>query len=857
MKFNLTVTGAIAALVMLASCGTLFAQGTMPETLNHGIFLHTFSSETGPADPVIERIIDGKTIHASPGKAVRFENGKVEDWTTHAADSTGWFRGDYIQSGYGLFNVKSDKDQACLLESRGNDLVYVNGVPRQGNKYAYKDRYPRWEPNFNYPMIPIDLRKGNNQILFVCSRGMLEVTLQKNFRGEMLNVKHPTLPNFLVGIPVNYYAAVTVINATKRPLRGAYLRAYNDSGFDAESKVPLIQKMSLRKVGFKLIGPAPSGIGVTTVDLELMEGPGPHAKVLASAEIHVTTVQPTATHNVTFISSIDSSVQYYAIVPPRGPDNGKPKALFFSLHGADVIATNQANSYYPKKWGYIVCPTNGGPYGYDWEDWGRLDALQVLHIARTTLNINPSRVYLTGHSMGGHGTWIIGAQYPDQFGAIGPSAGWITWWSYVFKNSTPETPMGKMLRRATNEVNTYSLDHNFKQLGVYILQGSKDDNVPVTESIDMSDSLRTFDHDFIFHEEMGMGHWWSLNDEAGADCVDWPPMYDFFARHARPGEQRIKIINFTTCNPGVSARDYWLTIYSQEKQLEPSQAKIKFIPSRNRFVGTTKNVELMSFNLNITEKAEPITVDIDSTNLSKLLPPQGAKHIWLEMKFGKWQMITRPPAGDKGPVRYGTFKDAFRHGMVFVYGTHGSKEENEWAFDRARFDAEYFWYQGGGSIEILSDKEFEPAKYPGRNVILYGNERTNSAWNEVLGKSPVEVTQDRLTFGDKVIKGGNYACFMVRPRKGSSTASVGIVAGTGIKGMRLTYIVPYLQPWFSLPDVTIMNTSMFSNSSGDKERGGFFGQKNGGQIGFGKRGVKIAGFFGLNWSIKNGEFVER
>lgn len=229
-----------------------------------------------------------------------------------------------------------------------------------------------------------------------------------------------------------------------------------------------------------------------------------------------------------------------------------------------------------------------------------------------------------------------------------------------------------------------------------------------------------------------------------------------------------------------------------------------------------------------------------------------------EMGVGHWGLIRKPSPDNKNPNRYGTFKDAFRHDMEFVYGTHGTKAENEWAFDKTRSDAEYFWYQGNGSVEVVSDRDFNPTADPNRNIILYGNERTNSAWNEVLSDSPVTVSEGELTFGNRAMEGKDYACFMVRPRKGSAIASVGVVSGTGIKGMRLTYIVPYLQPWFSLPDLAIMNTSVFTDGGSGARHNGYYGHKNGGQLGFGAEGgVKIAGFFGLDWSLKNGEFVEQ
>ncbi|OYV85622.1 MAG: hypothetical protein B7Z63_05225, partial [Ignavibacteriae bacterium 37-53-5] len=358
----------------------------------------------------------------------------------------------------------------------------------------------------------------------------------------------------------------------------------------------------------------------------------------------------------------------------------------------------------------------------------------------------------------------------------------------------------------------------------------------ITESINLSDTLSKFDKDFVFHEEMGVGHWWGLGDQAGTDCVDWPPMFDYFARHARPGESRILNIDFTTASPGVSAKDYWLTIDAQERQLEPSRVIVRFIPSRNKFIGTTENVKTLSFDLKMADKTKPFVVDLDNTQLDSFSVAPDAQRLWLVKDSGRWSVATPPPADDKNPDRYGTFKDAFRNDVVFVFGTHGTREENDWAFDKARFDAEYFWYQGNGSIDVVSDRNFDPAAYPDRNVILYGNEKTNSAWNKVLGSTPVAVTEGELTFGKKVMKGQGYACLMVRPRKGSVSRSVGIVAGTGITGMRMTYAVPYLQPGFGLPDVTILDKK-------DADKGNF--------------GTRAAGFFGLDWSIDSGEFVWR
>jgi hypothetical protein len=65
-------------------------------------------------------------------------------------------------------------------------------------------------------------------------------------------------------------------------------------------------------------------------------------------------------------------------------------------------------------------------------------------------------------------------------------------------------------------------------------------------------------------------------------------------------------------------------------------------------------------------------------------------------------------------------------------------------------------------------------------------------------------------------------------------ASVGVVGATGIIGMRLTINQPYLYPGFAFPDVFVFDTDLL------KDR---------------VKGVKAAGFFGLDWSLENSEIV--
>src|SRR5262249_15891706 len=153
--------------------------------------------------------------------------------------------------------------------------------------------------------------------------------------------------------------------------------------------------LSTRKVGFRIAGIPPRDAKEVKLTLRLVG-----QRAAAPAVIALRVREPGQTVKRTFISGIDGSVQYYAVnpitrVPPKSAEE-RP-ALVLTLHGASVEAIGQADAYAAKSWAWIVAPTNRRPYGFDWEDWGRRDAMEVLGIAERTLDHDPHRVYLTGH----------------------------------------------------------------------------------------------------------------------------------------------------------------------------------------------------------------------------------------------------------------------------------------------------------------------------------------------------------------------------------------------------------------------------------------------------------------------------
>ena len=49
--------------------------------------------------------------------------------------------------------------------------------------------------------------------------------------------------------------------------------------------------------------------------------------------------------------------------------------------------------------------------------------MNVLDLVRKEYTIDPNRIYLMGHSMGGFGTWWLGQKYAGTWAAIAPMSG--------------------------------------------------------------------------------------------------------------------------------------------------------------------------------------------------------------------------------------------------------------------------------------------------------------------------------------------------------------------------------------------------------------------------------------------------
>jgi predicted peptidase len=203
-----------------------------------------------------------------------------------------------------------------------------------------------------------------------------------------------------------------------------------------------------------------------------------------------------------------------------------PAPLIVALHGlggdSNFIVRGKLIDL-AEEGGYVVV----GPMGYNVSGWygsplivfgnqqparpnltelSELDVLNVLQIARSQFNVDPDRIYLMGHSMGGAGTIFLGQKHADYFAAIAAIA-----------------PAAFMMQRDQKDL---LAPLKAAGLPVMITQGEQDPVVPVANTRTWAAAMA----------ELGMEH--EYIEMAGRDHgnIIWdgmPEIFRFFGAHTR------------------------------------------------------------------------------------------------------------------------------------------------------------------------------------------------------------------------------------------------------------------------------------------------------------------------------------
>jgi len=601
----------------------------------------------GFPDPLLPQALDGSLDVDGPGGI----------WEALPAGGDGAIPGVRGIIAYAAAVVDLAPGERLMARLDGAGDVFLNGSRQPGDVY----RTGRHR-------LPLAARPGRNVVVFRTqeSRGDPTAGLFRTEDALFFNRDDVTRPDLLQGEEAELWVGVPVLNLTDAPVYDLRAEVVGDDRFQAtEIVLPALAPTSVTQVPFRLVPAGPIPEGQPDPDPErdrrfhavrLRVG-APGLRHFYERTVELDVVDPGTTHRRTFRSPMDGSVQYYGVVPPTDPAPGDGHGLVLSLHGAGVEAIGQARAYSAKDWGYIVAPTNRRPFGFDWEAWGRLDALEVFDDARARYPIDETRTHVTGHSMGGHGTWQLGVLFPNRWGVVGPSAGWASFETY---GGTP-FPDGT-LGRARASSDTLAYTDNLRDRAVSIIHGTADRNVPIGQAELMFDALDGVADPLSFHREEGAGHWWDRDpDEPGADCVDWEPM---FAQMAQTRRDPLPLdFVFTSPSPGVSAVHSYLTLRSVETPMANVVAR-----------STREEDDLVRLVVDNGRSFDVDGVALRARGVTRIA--LGADGTPQELPDG---VLEVGPRGGKVPDAEGPFHQAFHRPFCFVYPDDGPETYRRYA----------------------------------------------------------------------------------------------------------------------------------------------------------------------------------
>ena len=220
----------------------------------------------------------------------------------------------------------------------------------------------------------------------------------------------------------------------------------------------------------------------------------------------------------------------YALFVPTGYDKTKPAPLVVLLHGLYSnpwqVIHYQGIVEEAEKRGYLVA----APYGYNEGGWygsrgpgkdfglhilpppnspgnlGELseqDVFNVLAQVRKDYSVDPGRIYLMGHSMGGGGTLYLGMKYKNLWAALAPMAPAIY--------SSPDALA------------------DIRGTPIIVVQGDKDALVKVDNTRRWIAKMKDLKMDYQYIEIPGGDHLFSVIANPGMIAR----VFDFFDAHPR------------------------------------------------------------------------------------------------------------------------------------------------------------------------------------------------------------------------------------------------------------------------------------------------------------------------------------
>ncbi len=447
-----------------------------------------------------------------------------------------------------------------------------------------------------------------------------------------------------------------------------------------------------------------------------------------------------------YIAQNDNSPQPYFVYRPDSYSRDKDFPLMVCLHGwvpsISRISPSLVPSFLPDIADEhdVILVVPHGRTNTDFQYPGELDVLRVIKEMRKFYPINENRIYLTGMSMGGAGTWQIGMHHPDLFAGIAPINGQTSWFGFWHEqfDFPPRKKLPAFLERLFAAFNPLDLAVNLQCLYSYAQQ-AKDGFVG-------AEQLRTFHqklkkHDIALNIDASpLGHYIYWQESC------WQSIFTKLLKRTRTKEPAS--FRYVTYSPRYSGA-YWADIirFSSWKK-RPARMQMQHV-GQSEFIAKTSHVAALK--LHPPKKwigtNNRITLHWNGRNYRKKLDADGSA------VFTKSRKQTAETAHDEQKLLKnrnvcGPLSDIFHFPMTAVRGTSGNDADDEKNAQLARKFRKDWERYAEGQIPLVKDKEVDEKMIQERNLILFGLPETNRVVKRIADKLPIELSKKQIVLPD-------------------------------------------------------------------------------------------------------------
>lgn len=674
------------------------------------------------------------------------DDGFVDFLATYA-DTPGKHFGAGQQVAYAFGRIPSPEKRRVLFEIRTTDALQVWVNHRE---VLYNHTFRGGARDGGVDLVVVELEQGENPVLVkvgdyrYSNEWGMALRVVEASSSVYLNRKDLLLPQLRVGEKLRGWASVSLVNTTRDRLAGVSVEVKeNDLFAPGVVSAPPLEAEWNSRVAFIVETKRPVAAGDTATArlVVVVRGNG----VADSLELAPTVRMQDQSFTRTYHSEVDGSVQYYSLLVPPTYDGTRPFPLIVALHGAHVKEC--IGAYQTKDWAIIMTPYGRGNTGY--REIGTNDVFTAVDAVEKEFRIDPDRVYLVGHSMGGHGTWYLGMHYPDRWAALNPMSGYGDY--RVGGYSDPGIPDWQVPLYVGRSA-IFCVE-NALHLPVFDVHGAQDDDVTVEQSRRMSGALKELGYEVVYDEHPDKGHWWGM---------DFPNAIEFIKGKVRNPSP--KEVVFRT-NRLQFNQSYWVRVDAIEKVPELARIRAR-IAEGNRIEVETANVRRFSLLLDgrlvdprqtvtvITDGASSFTGAIPADSTLSFEKPNGGSH---------WQAAGPVTGLRKSHELFGPMLDAYSSPFLYVYGTSGTAADTEANRRAARQDALDWRTWANGNAEIKTDVEVTPKDIEEKNLILYGGPACNAIVARIAEQLPIRLRATQVEVGERKLTGDDIGVKMIYP----------------------------------------------------------------------------------------------